>query len=161
MLFLTAIAFAFATQASAFYFFPVHTAGVDPGARYVSSGGQISLGREKARNGMYLQRPPRALQRATPYNPPHAENLVKPLLHNVSTERMHEDLSGLTSFLTRHSKTKVSSYITLLSMPPRYSLNALQTGRESQVWLSNTINEVRLRSSRYSTFCLLNFYLDC
>jgi hypothetical protein len=159
MLFHTTIAFAFATQASAFYFFPVHTAGVDPGARYVSSGGQISLGKEKARNRMYLQRPPRVLQRATPYTPPHAENLVKPLLPNVSTERMHEDLSGLTSFLTRHSKAKVSSHIAFT--PPRCSLNALQTGRESQVWLLNKINEVRLRTTCYPTYCLQPFYLDC
>jgi hypothetical protein len=159
MLFHAAIAFAFATQASAFYFFPVHKAGVDPSARYVSSGGQISLGREQARDRIYWQRPPMVTQRATPYAPPHAEDLVKPLLRNVSTERMHEDLSGLTSILTRHSKTKVSSHIAFT--PPRYSLNALQTGRESQVWLLNKINEVRLRITCYPTYCSQLFYLDC
>jgi hypothetical protein len=30
------------------------------------------------------------------------------LLGNVSTERLYNDLEGLTSFLTRHAPTKVS-----------------------------------------------------
>jgi hypothetical protein len=94
MLFRTAIALSVIAQASAYYFFPAVEDGV----------GQTPLGMAPP------WRPPTDTPvKATPYPPPQAQDLVKPLLGNVSVERLHDDLEGLTSFLTRHASTKVST----------------------------------------------------
>jgi hypothetical protein len=82
--------FAFVAQASAYYFFPA------------VQDGQTPVGLTPP------WRPPKHWPvRATLYPPPHAQDLVKPILGNVSTERMRNDLVEFTSFETRHSQSKV------------------------------------------------------
>jgi hypothetical protein len=98
MLFRASIVLAVAARASAYYFFPAVTE---------ASVGQTPLGMAPP------WRPPTDTPvKATPFPPPHAQHLVKPLLGNVSTERLYNDLEGLTSFLTRHAPTKVSIVLT-------------------------------------------------
>jgi hypothetical protein len=98
MLFRATVALALAAQASAYYIFPTPYRGLEPEHADGQSPFSVWPG------------PDTRPTKATPFLPPHAQELVKPLLAkiaNVSAERMHDDLEGLTSFLTRHAPTKV------------------------------------------------------
>jgi hypothetical protein len=88
MLFRTSFALAaLAAQASALYFFPT----------------------VEDKNGQQILAAPRPQVPVTYtfYPPPSAQAVVKPIIANVSTERLRSDLETLTSFKTRHAPTKV------------------------------------------------------
>lgn len=140
MLFHFVLTLAIATRASAYYFFPAAQDSV----------GQTPLGLTPP------WRPPKHWPvRSTLYPPPHAQDIVKPILGNVSTERMRDDLVGFTAFLTRHSQTEVRMAHT---RPFRTLIYVVQTGRESQLWLVDKITEVHLTFNRVT---LYSFNLDC
>lgn len=113
MLFRVLVALALAAHASAYHFFPVPGEDVYGNPLIASANTKYQhIFAHANKNGGSFGRPwpptEDAPTRATPFAPPHHQALVRPVIGNMSVERMRKDLEELTSFLTRHAKVQVS-----------------------------------------------------